>query len=269
MEGDAAVGSIARAARVLDRLAAAPDGATLAQLVAATDFSKTTTHRVLSTLAGVQYVSYDPERRVYTLGSALARLAYNAKIVDVAAVAQRSMRRLAEISGDTVFFTIAEGAACVCIARELGAYPVRALTLDRGERMPLGVGGGALALYSVMSEARRAESNRLNARWLSEFDIDARALEAGRAFFFENGYSFNRGMVYPEAGAIGLPVITENQRLVGALSIGALRNRMSVERIEMLLLPALRDETAALCARLREAPGEPVDYSLRASVEAT
>lgn len=258
MEGEAAVGSIARAARVLERLARAPDGATLAELVAATEFSKTTTHRVLAALLEAGYVAHDPARRLYTLGSSLAEIAHKAKIVDIAAVARRSMRRLAEISGDTVFFTIVEGAASVCVARELGAYPVRTLTLDRGERTPLGVGGGALALYSLMSDARREAANRLNSRWLAEFDVAPATLEEGRAYFLEHGYGFNRGMVYPETNAVGLPIITGKKRLVGAVSIGALATRMTLERIETLLLPALREEAALLRERLGDVCGEPL-----------
>ncbi|GAB5471126.1 MAG: IclR family transcriptional regulator C-terminal domain-containing protein [Rhodospirillales bacterium] len=228
----------------------------MAELVAASSFSKTTTHRVLSLLQEVRYVVQDPEDRSYRLGTALADVARQADLVDLASVAQRPMRRLAEVSGDTVFFSIPEGAASVCIARELGSYPVRTLTLERGDRAPIGVGGSALAIYCLLSDARRAACNELNAQWIREYDITLDQLEEARAYFLREGYAFNRGMVYPETSAIGLPVIAPDGGLVGGLAIGAVYSRMSLDRIDSLLLPALRREAETLGARLRRQPGE-------------
>lgn len=267
MESDVAVGSIARAARVLGMLARNPDGASLAEVVTATDFTKTTTHRVLSALQDVGMVAHDPARRIYTLGATLADIAYRAKIIDIASVARRPMRKLAEVTGDTVFLTIPEGAASVCVARELGSYPVRTLTLDRGERTPLGVGGGALALYSLMTDARRAASNRINARWLADFGVEPDTLEHGRAYFFEHGYAFNHGMVYPETSAVGMPIVTAQRRLVGSISIGALASRMSIGRIDTVVMPALRHATDALRELLADASGERLDPSIIALLE--
>ncbi len=256
MSDDTAVGSIARAARILDCLATKPEGASLAQLVAASDFSKTTTHRVLSLLQEVGYVVQEPEGRRYRLGTALADIARQADLIDLASVAQRPMRRLADLSGDTVFFCVPEGAASLCIARELGSYPVRTLTLERGDRAPLGVGGSALAIYCMLSDSRRAACNKLNAQWISEYGITVDQLEEARDYFLREGYAFNRGMVYPETSAIGLAVVGPDGGVIGGLAIGAVYSRMPLERINSLLLPALRREVEILGARLRRLPGE-------------
>ena len=251
-----AVGSISRAARVLEALSEMPDGGTLANIVSVTNFSKTTTFRILASLQDVHYVVQDPEARTYRLGSALADLARKADHVDLASLARRPMQRLAAKSEDTVFFSIMEGAASVCIARELGTYPVRTLTLDRGDRVPLGLGGSGLAMYSLLSDAKREACNKVNAKWLAEFGVAPEQLEDGRAYFHEHGYAFNHGMVYKETSAIGLPVLTSDGRLVGAIAIGAVFTRMTLDRINETLLPALREETAALSQRLGCLPEE-------------
>lgn len=239
---DTPVGSIARAARVLDALSAMPDGGGLSELVARTRFTKTTTHRVLASLQDVNFVVQDPEDRTYRLGSALATIARRAGHVDLATVAERAMRRLADLSGDTIFLSVPEGGASVCVARHVGAFPIRTLTLDRGDRRPLGVGAGALALYCCLEDGKRAAVAQANVNWLAEYGFSPQMLEQQRNGFVENGYALNDGGVVPGMSAIAVPVKTPAGRLVGGLAIGAIRDRMTPGRIADVLLPALRSE---------------------------
>jgi len=254
---DTTVGSIARAARVLGAMADYPTGATLSDLIARTDFTKTTTHRVLGSLQDVHFVAQDPDTKKYHFGRELAGLARKANLIDLAAVAQRSMRRLADLSEDTVFLSIPEASASICIHRELGAFPIRTLTLEIGSRYPLGVGANAQALLSAMSDRKRASANRINKTWFREFGFDQKTAEDLHADTVERGYALNPGRIIPGMAAIGLPIITKNGRLVAALSIGAVTDRMSLERIETLLVPALRSEVGKVSARfdLLEAEG--------------
>jgi DNA-binding IclR family transcriptional regulator len=50
--------------------------------------------------------------------------------------------------------------------------------------------------------------------------------------------------------AVGLPIITASGRLVAAIAIGAINDRMTQERIETVLIPALRNEANRLSDRL-------------------
>lgn len=239
---DTPVGSIARAARVLDALAAMPDGGGLSELVARTSFTKTTTFRVLASLQDVNYVVQDPEDRTYRLGAALAAIARQADHVDLAMVAERAMRRLADLSGDTIFLSVPEGRASVCVARHVGAFPIRTLTLERGDRRPLGIGAGALALYCSLPDGKRAALARVNANWLTEYGSSPEKLERQRDLFRANGYALNDGGVVPGMSAIAVPVETPEGRLAGGLAIGAIKDRMTPDRIAEILLPALRAE---------------------------
>ncbi|MEM8787215.1 MAG: IclR family transcriptional regulator [Pseudomonadota bacterium] len=247
-----ASGSIARAAAVLDAVSArsGDGGATLAQLAAGTAFSKTTTHRVLGALARVEYVHQDPETRAWRLGQRLASLSRTAGHGDLAGLARRPMRRLAEVTGDTVFLSVPEGPASVCIARETGSYPIRTLTLEPGARRPLGVGAGALALYCAMPEAARRAANRVNRAWLEEYGVDVARLETARARTAADGVALNDGMVLPEMAAVGLAVPGAGGRPRAALAVGAIATRMTRERLEAVVLPALRKAAERLEARL-------------------
>ena len=71
---------------------------------------------------------------------------------DVSGTARPSLQRLAQKTGDTAFASILEGTAAICVAREVGDFPIRTLTLSVGDRRPLGVGAGSLALLASLSD---------------------------------------------------------------------------------------------------------------------
>lgn len=248
----AITGSIARAARIIDVLTSAPDGLALNQIVARSAFSKTTAFRVLANMQEVGFVFQDPESRLYLLGQKLANISQTAARSNIAGMAQRGMARLAALSEDTVFLSVPEGAAAICVARATGAYPIRTLTLNVGDRRPMGVGAGALALFCAMSNEKRAAILAANQGWMTEFGITNIDIDAGFLKYQTNGYAANIGQVVAGTSAVSVPVITKNKRVVGALAIGAVDARMTPERITETLLPALLQETALLARRMDE-----------------
>ena len=246
-------GSIARAARVLDALAAAPHGASLTQIVAQTGFTKTTTFRVLSSLQDVFLVEQDPASSQYRLGRKLAQLGRSAARVDVAELAAPGLQRLAGISQDTVFLSVPEGAASVCVARQVGAFPIRTLTLNVGDRRPLGVGAGALALLCEMTGVRQRAVLRANTAWLAEFGFSGADVEALCHEYRDMGHAINKGRVVPGMSAVAVPVRGKGRaNPVAAIAIGAINERMSAKRIRTVLLPALRQEAERLEGYMNE-----------------
>lgn len=248
----AAIGSIARASRVLDALADKHGGASLTDIVTETSFTKTTAHRVLASLQSVNFVFQDPQTRTYRLATRLGELSRRAGMIDVAAMASRGMDRLAEITEDTVFLSVPEGPVSVCVARRVGAYPIRTLTLDRGDRRPLGVGAGALALYCALPEPTRRATAKVNLAWLDEYGFDAGSLELAHSEFRRTGYACNAGAVVSAMSAVGLPIVTRRGRAVAALAVGAINERMSADRIDRIILPALRAEATRLSQRMSD-----------------
>lgn len=248
----AITGSIARAARILDVLAAVPDGMALSQIVESSGFSKTTAFRVLANLQDVGFVFQDPESRLYVLGHKLAHISQIAARSNIANLAERPMARLAALSEDTVFLSIPEGVAAICVARATGAYPIRTLTLNVGDRRPMGVGAGALALLCAMSAEKRTAILTANQGWMGEFGITAADILAGVSDYQTAGYAANIGRVVAGTTAVSVPVITANNRVVAALAIGAVDARMPAERITEVIIPALKKEATQLARRLDE-----------------
>lgn len=245
----AATGSIQRAKAVLDVLAEAPLGASLSQVIAGTEFTKTTTHRTLQSLQAVHYVYQEPDTRRYFLGSGLARLARGANKSDVAALSGRGMKRLAKLSEDTIFLSIPEGAVSICARVELGAFPIRTLTLEPGDRVPLGVGASGQALYAATPKEKRLIAAKANRAWLKDYNYTPALAEELAADFAVRGYAFNPSIPISGMSAIALPVQNKNGRVFAALGIGAINERMHIERIEQVLLPALRHETDNLAQK--------------------
>ena len=62
------VQSLARALAILNRLAAAEEGATLTEVAQQVGLSPSTAHRLLTTLEGERYVHFDAERRLWSVG---------------------------------------------------------------------------------------------------------------------------------------------------------------------------------------------------------
>ncbi len=248
----AITGSIARGARIIDVLAQANHGLGLNQIVARSEFTKTTAFRVLANLQDVGYVYQDPETRLYMLGRKLHQISQMARRTDIAALAQRGMQRLALKTEDTIFLSVPEGSAAICVARTTGAFPIRTLTLNEGDRRPLGVGAGALALFCAMSDEKRRVICKTNKNWMTEFGITKDDLSAGYKAFCQNGYAANIGRVVAGTSAISVPILTAGQQVVGALAIGAIDARMSRSRIDKLLFPALKSEAEKLTKHMNE-----------------
>ena len=234
---------------MLAALAEFRDGASLAEVIARTEFPRTTAHRTLQSLQDVRYVFQDPETRRYFFGSALANLARRANQSDIAALSSRAMKRLAELSEDTILLSIPEGSESVCVGVEQGAYPIRAVPLSVGDRVPLGVGSTAQALYAVMPESKRKVALRVNGNWIRSFGFTAETVEERRADFTRRGYAHTPGLVVPGMTAVGLPIVTASGKIAGAIGIAAIDSRMTSDRVERTLLPAMRTEVALLTER--------------------
>ncbi|MCC5978629.1 MAG: IclR family transcriptional regulator [Salinarimonas sp.] len=250
------VKTIGRAAMVLKALAAGPGfGSRLTDIATATGLGKATAHRLLGALADVGFVDFDDQEKLYRLGYALFALGASARAFHVVDLARSSLVRLAAETGDTVYLSVRDGDEALCVDRRTGSFPIRTLTLDVGDRRPLGIGAGSLALLAFENEAEIERVIRANAparRNYAAFD-DAR-LRALIAQAREQGYAFNDGNIVSAMGAVGVPVMDEAGRVLAALSIAAIRERFDGRR-QAQLVSLLQAEARELASALAEASG--------------
>jgi DNA-binding IclR family transcriptional regulator len=232
---EATVKTVDRAARLLRSLARHPDGAMLSSVARDTELGKGTVHRLLNALINAGLAFQDPESRLYRLGVGLALLGHAAHRQNFATLAKPFLLRLAESTQDTIYASVREGAAAVCVAREIGAFPIRTLSLDVGHLRPLGVGSGSLAMFAFLPDDEIDALLNKNGGWLVRYPGHARReLFAKVAETRRRGYSLVEGKIIPGMNAMGVPVIGTDGRAVAALSLAAIADRVSGPRVAQL-----------------------------------
>jgi DNA-binding IclR family transcriptional regulator len=242
-----AVKTIDRAARVLRVLASGgQQGLALREVATECEFGKPTAHRLLSALIDAGFAFQDSETRRYRLGTGLSMLAYAANQQHIGGLTQPAIRRIADVTSDTVYASVREGVAAVCVGREIGSFPIRTLTLEVGDRRPLGVGSGALAMLAFLPDAEADSILQKNEPWIEQYPgYSIGYLKEAIAESRRYGFSFVDGRRIPGMNAIGVPVHDASGSVVAALSVAAIADRVSGDRISELA-GILQREAAAL-----------------------
>ncbi len=215
-----------------------------------------TVHRILACLERNEMIGRVADSRRYQLGQAVTHLGLAAaRQYDLPEVCAPSLSRLAELTGDTVFLTVRSGADCVTVARYEGDYPVKALTLNVGERRPLVVGAGAMALLASMPQHDVEELLTQNLDNLPRYtDLTRQSLLTLVTEAREAGYVINRAHVNPEVTAVGMAICNRDGVALGAISVAAISQRMTDDRISATVA-LMRKEIAIIQARLGLASG--------------
>jgi DNA-binding IclR family transcriptional regulator len=244
------VRAIDRAARLLKAIAArGSDGAMLVDLAKDTGLGRATTHRLLAALSDVGFVFQELGSKRYRLGHAFVALGASAATQEVASLAQSCLDRLAAETGDTIYVSVPEGPAAVCLGRAVGAFPIRTLTLSVGDRRPLGVGGGSLALLAAMNDTQVAKAIERNEEWLRAFPgYEPQVVLELVAGARKAGYAYNQGRVVQGMNSVGVAVLGPAGQPLASLSVAAITERIAGPRVDFLV-DLLRREAAEL-ARL-------------------
>ncbi len=118
--------AIARAARVLRALEAAPAGLGLAELSAAVSLPKSTVHRLTTALAAEDLVASAPGGRI-VLGGGLARLA-QAGLAALPTRLRPALESLSRATGETVDLAVLDGDSVRFVDQLPGAQRLRAVS---------------------------------------------------------------------------------------------------------------------------------------------
>jgi DNA-binding IclR family transcriptional regulator len=264
--------SVHRVALLLRTIAAAESkDCRLIDLALQTKLQRPTVHRLLKGLMNEGLIDQDPSSRRYRLGQLLYELG-------LAAVPQFNLRqlcepallRIAEETGDTVFLSTRSGYDAVCLDRKEGSFPIKTLTVDVGNRRPLGVGAGGGALLMALQETEVDEILAVNAKHLSRYaNLTQKDVRTMVKRAHEIGYMFNDRQVTPGAMSIGLPITDPYGPPIAAISIGAITDRMDARR-RATLVAVLRREVndlerqIQLHPRYRRSGGKTDDDQLQA-----
>lgn len=228
MAAETGTQAIERAAQLLVRVVEAPQPPSIGELSERSGLPKSTTSRLIGALERQGLVQRLGTRGQLRPGPVLLRYASRDASQALVALAQPSLKRLADESGETINLAVPGPAGVEHLAQEDTAHLV-GVTDWVGRRVPfelaangkcfLAFGGGAVDDAELIRSHGYATS-------IDELEVGLSALSA--------------------------PVLDADGAAIAALSISGPTARLTAERIEELA-PLLKDEAATLTRRLRGA----------------
>ncbi len=243
-----------RAINLLRLLASTPHGQRLVDVQGKTGLTKPTVHRLLETLCVHDLVVKDLATKRYRLGPEVGLLAASAApaAFDLRELCKDHLVAVAQLSGDTSFLTVRSGYDGVTIDRQTGSYPVKAFTTDIGTRRPLGVGAGGIVLLSALDLSERSNAYASIAHALGADNLTVlMAIKKAVDHTSRVGYAYSNGLVLPQVRALAVPITNGQGKAIAALSIAAIKERISEARFPKLL-SLLRSHASAIEQRVKQ-----------------
>lgn len=244
--------NIGRATAVLSALArAAEDGLRFSDIVETTGLGKGAAHRVLAGLTAYGLAEKDETTGRFFLGIEI--ISWTAAAANRFGLAERAapgLLRLSQATEDTVYLLLRVGNEAVCLDRFEGAYPIKTLTMQVGDRRPLGVGSGPLALLAFLDDAEIERTLAAQPDAGLPFGVDDKKLRSMLQVSRNLGYALNENQMMPGMSAVGLPICKANGEPIAAVTVACICERLAPPRREETI-EILRAEVLKLEAELQ------------------
>ena len=242
---------VGRVAAVLQAVAAAGTAGT-AEIARSTGLTRPTAHRLLTALAHEGLLDRDGTGH-WALGFELTLLgAVAAQRYPAQDLATPHLRRLAEATGESAFFSARRGDEVICLERAEGSFPVRSHVLHEGLRLPLGVASAGLAILGHLPDeqleaALAATRERRGELGPQHDDAHVRRLVS---HVREHGWSLNPGRIVEGSWGMAAAVFDASGQPRYALSLTGIESRFRPPR-QHQLGTALLEQAHRLSTALR------------------
>jgi DNA-binding IclR family transcriptional regulator len=225
-------------------------GISLEEAVEASGLNRATAHRLLRALAMERLLAQDKTRRFYP-GIELWLMGKAAGVrFNLVELAQPCLEQLSHETGDTILISARSGDDVIYVARCEGSFPIKALTLNVGDRRPLGISSGSLAILSFLGEDERKRLlNELEAKLVDFPDFSVDLVERLVRQTRRNGYALNPITHERGSEALAVPVLDATGSPLAALTLTAISTRMTKHRIGSLV-KLMQREAANLAAAM-------------------
>lgn len=226
-------------------------GARLTDLARDLGMTPPTVHRLLKALVAEGMIDHDPQGKRYRLGLDLFVLAAQAgSCGTLRDLARPILLRLSATLRETVFLLVRNGFDAICLDRAEGPFPIRSFTGDIGGRVMLGIGQGSLTILAHLPEDEQQEVIRFNLPRMQGMGfLDEVYLRTAIAKVKAQGYSSQHSGLLPGMSGVAVPVFDRQGRAVAALSIGTPTDRLTDERLTVVV-DILRREAAGISRQL-------------------
>ncbi|MBC7294410.1 MAG: IclR family transcriptional regulator, partial [Thermoleophilia bacterium] len=272
MSSELHVRSVARAIAILEQFSLERPELNLTEISTAIGLSKSTTHRLLSTLEATEMVEFDRATCRYRLGLKAFRLgSVVSKSMELVKQADPLLWGIAEETNETAFLVVADGNEALCLRRVDGAHQVRVLFLEAGKHSAFNCGAAQRVLLAHLPDWRWEEVVTNHTKRMTQYSLVSREeLERDRREIRERGYAVSWEDVTLHACALGAPVRDASGSVVAAVSISGIVQRFSAERLPTLIrrIMEVGDEISRRLGYLPSA-GTVADAAGRTSAQAS
>ncbi|MDB5315782.1 MAG: kipR [Rhodospirillales bacterium] len=221
------------------------NGATLKMLADGAGLAQPTAHRLLKVLQAEGLLERDPASRTYRLGSLLYEFGLAAAPrVDARRLCAGTLERITEAVGDTTYLNCRSGDDALCLDRREGASEIPALPIEIGNRRPLGVGAGSLAVLASLPSSEVDAVIAANAGRYRRHGLTAERIrtyvEATRA----RGFAITSGRIVARYRGVAIAIGNGIGGTPASLSVVAVAERLDLRRIELVARLLAREEKA-------------------------
>lgn len=242
------VRAVDRALDILMAFTAKDAQLTATELLKRVELSRPTLYRLLYTLEQSGFLVAEGEPQKFRLGPSVAHLAHVwTTSLDIANLAQPMLRKVWEVSGETVALFVPQDSDRLCVAEIASTQP---LSFKRGvgykERLALGASGRAILAFRHYG---RADIEALTAGLNKNLDAYEAELEATR----RRGYGVSLEELIAGAVAVAAPFFNASGQPAGSIGVFGPRVRMNDARVAEL--GALLIEEAAQLSKALGARG--------------
>lgn len=227
---------ITRIAALLETLAGSSRGMKLGDIVLATDLPKPTIHRLLKALQDHGLVEYDTETRIFRLGSSIIVLGDQARRqLSLWQIARPILTNLAQQIRETVNLAVLRRGRVLIVDTIRDPHGHR-LTVDLdpiADPHCSSVGKALLAHISDRDREHLLAAAKLEAR-TSRTITDPQRLAGELVTVAERGVAYDDEESEPGLFCVGVPVCSDRDRAVAAISVSGPVSRMKsdLEEIE-------------------------------------
>jgi len=234
------VQSIERVSMILDVLGKFPQGLDFGDLSTKVDLAKGTTHRLLSTLAFLNYVRQDAETKKYHLGFKLVELGNRLlSQIDFRTEARSFMVDLAESTKETVHLVILDQNEVLYIEKvEALGHPTGLRMVSMlGSRLPAHCSAVGKVLLAALPKEKLEEIVRCKGlpRRTENTIVDLAKLKEALQQVRKNGYALDREENEIGIRCVAAPIYDQRGEVIAAISISAPVSRTKTQMLKTVL----------------------------------
>jgi DNA-binding IclR family transcriptional regulator len=237
--------AITRAIEILRAVARVQrGGATLSKVIRATDLSRSTAFRLLRCLTQERLLHFDEEQRVYCIGPLAYELGLAGKgQADIVANWHAHIARVSAKTGLTTYLVARSDTEVVCLDTVQGTSVVRAVPLIVGQRLPLGIGAGSLAILSSLPDEEVEAviaSNTLKLPMYGDGRLTPAKLRQRVEMTRANGFAYSRESVAKGISGVGVTIQRHGDLAQIAISVSLVGTQLDANE-QSRLVNTIRD----------------------------